>query len=38
MPVRKSAESTLNSSIDRGYTDYSEKYALSEAEKFSYEL
>lgn len=24
--------------IDRGYTDYSEKYALSEAEKFSYEL
>lgn len=24
--------------IDRGYTDYSEKYALSEAEKFNYEL
>ena len=24
--------------IDRGYTDYSEKYALTEAEKFNYEL
>ena len=24
--------------IERGYTDYSEKYALSEAEKFNYEL
>lgn len=24
--------------IDRGYTDYSEKYALSEAQKFNYEL
>ena len=24
--------------IDRGYTDYSEKYALSEAQKFDYEL
>lgn len=24
--------------IDRGYTDYLEKYALSEAEKFNYEL
>ena len=24
--------------IDRGYTDYSEKYALAEAEKFNYEL
>ena len=24
--------------IDRGYTDYSESYALSEAEKFNYEL
>ena len=26
------------SAVDRGYTDYSEKYALSEAEKFNYEL
>ena len=24
--------------IDRGYTDYSEKYALAEAEKFNYAL
>ena len=24
--------------IDRGYTDYSEKYALAEAEQFNYEL
>lgn len=24
--------------VDRGYTDYSESYALSEAEKFNYEL
>ena len=26
------------SAVDRGYTDYSEKYALSEAAKFEYEL
>ena len=26
------------SAVDRGYTDYSEKYALAEAEKFNYEL
>ena len=24
--------------VDKGYTDYSESYALSEAEKFNYEL
>ena len=24
--------------VDRGYTDYSEKYTLSEANKFDYEL
>ena len=24
--------------VDKGYTDYSEKYALAEAEKFNYEL
>lgn len=26
------------SAVDRGYTDYSEKYALAEAEKFNYAL
>ena len=26
------------SAVDRGYTDYSEKYALAEAEKFNYAM